>query len=109
VIDGRKRSITGAAHLACRVAIVMGVSDDTEDAPRHARHARVLVPMDTPRLTVLRNVPVMNHLAPEGHCELMFHGVRVPVENLLGEAGQGFAMAQAWIAESPIEMPERLG
>ena len=102
VIDGRKWFITGAAHPACRVAIVMGVSDDGEDAPRHARHAMVLVPMDTPGLTVLRNVPVMNHVAPEGHCELLFHGVRVPAENLLGEAGQGFAMAQARLGPGRI-------
>ncbi len=102
VIDGRKWFITGAAHPACRVAIVMGVSDDAEDAPRHARHAMVLVPMDTPGLTILRNVPVMNHVAPEGHCELLFHGVRVPAENLLGEAGHGFAMAQARLGPGRI-------
>jgi acyl-CoA dehydrogenase len=102
VIDGRKWFITGAAHPACAVAIVLGVSNDGEDALRHARHSMVLVPMDTPGLSVVRNIPVMNHVAPEGHCELLFRGVRVPASNLLGEEGEGFAMAQARLGPGRI-------
>src|SRR5512135_1333514 len=55
VVDGRKWFITNAAHPACRLAIVLGVSSDEDDAPRHARHSMVLVPMDAPGLTVVRN------------------------------------------------------
>jgi len=95
VINGRKWFITGAAHPHCRIAIVLGVSDDSPEADRHRRHSMVLVPMDTPGLTVVRNIPVMNHRSAEGHCELLFRDVRVPVSNLLGEEGQGFRLAQA--------------
>ncbi len=95
VINGRKWFITGAAHPNCRIAIVLGVSDEAPDADRHRRHSMVLVPMDTPGLTVVRNIPVMNHRSAEGHCELLFRDVRVPVSNLLGEEGQGFRLAQA--------------
>ncbi len=93
VINGRKWFTTGAAHPNCRLCIVMGVTDPEGDA--HARHSMVLVPMDAPGVRVLRNVPVMNHVAAEGHCEVLFRNVRVPVTNLLGEQGRGFALAQA--------------
>jgi acyl-CoA dehydrogenase len=93
VINGRKWFTTGASHPNCRVCIVMGVSD--ESAAAHARHSMVLVPMDTPGLSVVRNVPIMHHHAPEGHCELLLRDVRVPVTYLLGDEGKGFALAQA--------------
>ena len=102
VIDGRKWFITNAAHPRCRIAIVLGRSADDEDAPRHASHSMVLVPMDTPGVTVVRNVPVMNHVAPEGHCEVLFRDVRVPADHLLGQEGQGFAMAQARLGPGRI-------
>jgi acyl-CoA dehydrogenase len=95
VIDGRKWFTTGAMHPNCRFAIVMGVTDDASDALRHRRHSMVIVPVDTPGVRVVRNVPVMHHEAPEGHCEVTFTNVRVPVANLLGEEGGGFALAQA--------------
>ena len=95
VINGRKWFTTGAIHPLCRFAIVMGVSDTRSDAPRHQSHSMVIVPMDTPGLRVVRNVPIMHHHAPEGHCELTFTEVRVPVANCLGQEGQGFALAQA--------------
>ena len=94
VINGRKWFITGAAHPLCRLAVVMGVSED-EHAPEHARHSMVLVPLDTPGLIIERNIPVMDHLALDGHCELIFRNVRVPREAMLGEPGSGFALAQA--------------
>jgi len=94
VINGRKWFITGAAHPLCRLAVVMGVSED-ENAPEHARHSMLLVPMDTPGLTVERNIPVMDHCSLDGHCELVFRNVRVPGSALLGERGAGFALAQA--------------
>lgn len=96
VINGRKWFITGASHPHCRLAVVMGVSDPIdESAVSHARHSIVLVPMDTPGLEVVRNVPIMQHAFPEGHCELLFKDVRVPADHLLGEPGQGFTLAQA--------------
>jgi acyl-CoA dehydrogenase len=95
VINGRKWFITNAAHPNCRFAIVLGVSDERPDADPHARHSMVIVPMDSPGLQVVRNIPVMHHISPEGHCELVFKDVRVPAANLLGEEGKGFALAQA--------------
>lgn len=95
VISGRKWFITGAVHPRCAFTIVLGVSDDSPDAPAHSRHSMVIVPMDTPGLRVVRNVPIMSHTTPEGHCEMLFKDVRVPVTNLLGEEGKGFALAQA--------------
>ncbi len=98
VVNGRKWFITGAAHPNCRVALVMGCSAPTEgraDADTHRSHSILLVPMDSPGLIVERNIPVMDHQALDGHCELVFRNVRVPLDHLLGEAGAGFAMAQA--------------
>jgi acyl-CoA dehydrogenase len=54
----------------------------------------VLVPRDAKGLTIVRNPPVMHHQAAQGHCEITFENVRVPAENLLGEEGGGFALAQ---------------
>jgi acyl-CoA dehydrogenase len=95
VINGRKWFTTGAIHPNCKLAIVMGVSDESPDAPRHSRHSMVIVPMDTPGFKIVRNVPIMHHHAPEGHCEVTFSNVRVPVTYLLGQEGAGFALAQA--------------
>ncbi len=95
VLNGRKWFINGAVHPNCRLAIVMGVSDASPDAAPHGRHSLLLVPMDTPGLEIVRNIPVMQHQAIEGHCEIVFRNVRVPAANLLGAEGEGFAMAQA--------------
>ncbi|XPG48572.1 acyl-CoA dehydrogenase family protein [Variovorax sp. KK3] len=95
VIDGRKWFTTGAMHPSCKLAIVMGVTNHEGDAPKHQRHSMVLVPLDTPGVQVVRNVPIMHHHAPEGHCEVAFTGVRVPLANLVGEENAGFALAQA--------------
>lgn len=95
VINGRKWFTTGALHPNCKLSIVMGVTDPNPEAAKHRRHSMVLVPMDTPGLRIVRNVPIMHHHAPEGHCEVTFTDVRVPVENLLGEENAGFALAQA--------------
>jgi acyl-CoA dehydrogenase len=92
VINGRKWFTTGAMHPNCRICIVMGVTGEGE---AHERHSMVLVPMDTPGFRVVRNVPIMHHYAPEGHCEVLLRDVGVPVSNRLGEEGKGFALAQA--------------
>ncbi len=94
VLNGRKWFVTGAAHPNCKLLIVMCRSGDDELA-RHARHSMLLVPLDTPGLTLERNIAIMQHHTPEGHCEIVFRDVRVPAGNLLGQPGAGFAMAQA--------------
>jgi acyl-CoA dehydrogenase len=95
VVTGRKWWSTGAMRPECKVAIIMGVSDP--DAARHARHSMVLVPLDAPGVTVRRSTTVFGYDdGPHGgHGEIDFDEVRVPAANLLGEAGGGFAMAQA--------------
>jgi acyl-CoA dehydrogenase len=101
VIDGRKWFITNTAHPNCRILIVMGLT--SPDRPeKHRRQSMVLVPMDAPGLTVVRNPSVMHHVAPEGHCELLFENVRVPLDNLLGEEGKGFDLAQARLGPGRI-------
>jgi acyl-CoA dehydrogenase len=95
VIDGRKWFITGVNHPNCRFAIVLGRCDGPDGSDCHHQHSMVIVPMDTPGLEVVRNIPIMQHQSPEGHCELAFWGVRVPAQNLLGADGEGFTMAQA--------------
>ncbi len=94
VVNGRKWFITGAAHPLCRVAFVMGRSASAREST-HECHSIVAVPMDSPGLTIERNIPVMDHQALEGHCELVFRNVRVPRSHLIGGEGHGFALAQA--------------
>jgi acyl-CoA dehydrogenase len=100
VINGRKWFISGAAHPHCRLSIVMGVTDP--DGPVHRRQSMVLVPMNTPGVTVVRDLPVMNHTSAEGHCEITYRNVRVPTTNLLHEEGAGFAIAQARLGPGRI-------
>ncbi len=100
VVSGRKWFISGAAHPHCRVAIVMGITDP--EAEPHRRHGMILVPLDTPGVTIVRNLPVMNRLSTEGHCEILFRDVRVPAGNLIHEEGAGFAIAQARLGPGRI-------
>jgi acyl-CoA dehydrogenase len=93
VIDGRKWYITGAAHPACAFVIVVGVS--RPEAARTGRHSCVIVPMDAPGLTVVRELRFLgweDRIAPIA--ELDFRDVRVPIDNLLGAEGEGFSAAQ---------------
>lgn len=100
VINGRKWFITNAAHPNCKFFIVMGKTDP--EAEPHSQQSMIIVPIDQPGVTIVRNIPVMNHLAPEGHCEVLFSSVRVPAANLLGEEGKGFALAQARLGPGRI-------
>lgn len=93
VINGRKWFITNASHPDCAFLIVMGKTDPDGEARR--QQSMVIVPFDTPGVELVRNIPVMHHMAPEGHSELVFRNVRVPAANLLGGEGDGFMMAQA--------------
>jgi acyl-CoA dehydrogenase len=100
VLNGRKWFITGAHHANCKLAIVMGIT--SPDAEPHRRQSMILTPMDAPGVKVVRNISVMNHVAPEGHSEVVFRDVRVPKANLLGEEGAGFALAQARLGPGRI-------
>ena len=94
VLSGRKWFITGAAHPDCRLLLVVARNADA-GADAHHAHSIVLVPADAPGVQVVRNIPVVHHKAPEGHCEIVFRQVRVPADQLLGEWGEGFRLAQA--------------
>ena len=100
VINGRKWWITGIADTRCEILIVMGKTDP--DAETHRQQSMVLVPRDTPGLTIERNLPLFGYQDQHGHCELVFDNVRVPVSNLLGEEGAGFAIAQARLGPGRI-------
>lgn len=93
VINGRKWWITGAADSRCRVALVLGRTNTT--GPRHRQHSIVLVPVDTPGLTIGRSLKTFGYTDRESHCEMAFDDVHVPVSNLLGGENEGFAVAQA--------------
>jgi acyl-CoA dehydrogenase len=101
VLNGRKWFITGAAHPQCKLLMVMCRSGGDE-LDKHDRHSMVLVPVDTPGVELVRNIPILQHHAPEGHCEIVFRNVRVPLTNLLGAQGAGFAMAQARLGPGRI-------
>ncbi|MEN8706433.1 MAG: acyl-CoA dehydrogenase family protein [Nocardioides marinisabuli] len=102
VINGRKWWITGAMNPQCEIFIVMGKTDPS--ASRHRQQSQILVPRDTPGLTVVRPMHVMGYDDHEhgGHAELRFEDVRVPVANLIGEEGGGFGVAQARLGPGRI-------
>lgn len=102
VINGSKWFTTGALHPLFAFTLVFGVSDRSPDAQKHRRHSFVIVPVGTPGFSVVRDVTLMHHHSPEGHCEVRFENVRVPVTNLLGEEGAGFAIAQARLGPGRI-------
>jgi acyl-CoA dehydrogenase len=101
VINGRKWFITNAADPRTRIFIVMGQTSPDRAEP-YRRQSMVLVPADAAGLTVVRNPPVMHQVHANGHCEVLFEDVRVPLDNLLGEEGGGFALAQARLGPGRI-------
>jgi len=100
VINGRKWFISNASHPNCKVFIVMGKTDP--EAERHRQQSMILVPMDTPGVEVVRNITALNHTAPEGHSEVVFHNVRVPASNIISAEGDGFKIAQARLGPGRI-------
>ena len=101
VLNGRKWWASGAGRERCKIFIVMGKTDPA-NPDRHRQQSMVLVPKNTPGVTVVRNLPVMGYVDNESHCEVTFENVRVPVTNLLGEEGSGFAIAQARLGPGRI-------
>ena len=93
VINGRKWWSSGIFDTRCKLVIFMGKTDF--DAPTYRQQSMVLVPVDSPGVRVLRNLPVFGYIDQIGHGEVVFENVRVPAGNLLGEEGSGFAIAQA--------------
>jgi acyl-CoA dehydrogenase len=93
VINGRKWWISGAADPRCKLILFLGKSNP--DGERYMQHSIVLIPMDTPGVTVVRTLPVFGYDAGHGHCEISFENVRVPRENLLGQEGGGFLIGQS--------------
>ncbi|QIX28670.1 acyl-CoA dehydrogenase [Nocardioides sp. JQ2195] len=100
VINGRKWWTTGAADPNCKILILMGKTDP--EAETYRQQSMILVPLDTPGVTVVRSLPIYGYHDQHGHGEIIFEDVRVPVENLLGEEGSGFAIAQARLGPGRI-------
>jgi len=100
IVNGRKWFISGAMSGRCRVAIVMGVTDP--DAELHRRQSMVLIPMDTPGVSIRRGLSVFGYRSAGGEAEIELRDVRVPASNLLGEEGGGFAIAQARLGPGRI-------
>jgi acyl-CoA dehydrogenase len=100
VLNGRKWWTTNALHPNCRILIVMGKT--APDADAYRQQSMVLVPLDTPGVTVVRSLPVFGYMDPEGHAELRFEDARVPASNLIAGEGMGFAIAQARLGPGRI-------
>jgi acyl-CoA dehydrogenase len=100
VLNGRKWWATGAIRERCRILIVMGQTDP--DGPPHRQQSMVLVPRDTPGVTVVRNLDVFGYSHQEGHAELRFDDARVPVANLIASEGDGFLISQARLGPGRI-------
>lgn len=93
ILDGEKSWVSGAGHPDCQFLVVMCVTNP--DAPLDARHSVFVVPMETPGVKIMRMVSVFGYDdAPHGHAQIKFSEVAVPMDQLIGQRGQGFEIAQ---------------
>ena len=108
VINGHKFYISGAMNPNCKIFIVMGKTDPS--AARHLQQSMILVPRDTPGLTIKRGMTVFGYTDGDhgGHAEVLFSDVRVPAANLIGTPGSGFAISQARLGPGRIHHCMRL-
>src|SRR5215213_6880113 len=100
VLNGRKWWTSGAMRERCRIFIAMGKTNP--EGPPHKQQSMILVPRDTPGVTIVRNLPVFGYADHEGHAEVLFEDVRVPAANLIAGEGDGFMIAQARLGPGRI-------
>ncbi len=106
VLNGRKWWASNALHANCKVLIVMGKTDP--DGPVRRQQSMLVMPLDTPGITIVRSLPVFGYHDREGHAELLFEDVRVPVSSLLAGEGDGFMISQARLGPGRIHHCMRL-
>ena len=100
IVNGHKWWASGANDPRCELLIVMGKTDP--DGPKHRQQSMILVPSQTPGVTILRSLPVFGRQDQHGHAEITFSDVRVPAGNLLGAEGDGFTIAQGRLGPGRI-------
>src|ERR1035441_9228608 len=100
VLNRRKWWASGLIRPRCKIMIVMGKTDP--EGHRYRQQSMILVPRETPGVTIVRNLPVFGYISQEGHGEVTFEDVRVPAANLIGNEGDGFLISQARLGPGRI-------
>jgi acyl-CoA dehydrogenase len=100
VLNGRKWWSSNIFHPNTKIVIVMGKTDPS--AATHRQQSMILVPVDTPGVTIKRNLTVFGYVDQEGHGDVLYENVRVPAANLIGKEGDGFLISQARLGPGRI-------